>query len=109
RIGRLSCRSGRRLSRSCAPASSGVLTSRVSATPARWRTRRGARPGLTAGRLHGPDGQASEISRSFQNVRDPYREVGRLLRGLMPTAAGQVLPTFPTVDQVIAAYAGQPG
>jgi hypothetical protein len=68
-----------------------------------------SRPALTAWRLHGPDGQAYEISRSFQNVRDPYREVGQLLRGLMPAAAGQVLPTFPTVDQVIAAYAGQPG
>jgi hypothetical protein len=63
----------------------------------------------TAWRLHGSDGQAYEISLSFQNVRDPYREVGQLLRGLMPTAAGQVRPAFPTVDQVIAAYAGQAG
>ena len=67
-----------------------------------------SRPALTAWRLHGADGQAYEISRSYQNVRDPYREVGQLLRGLMPSAAGQVLPTFPTVDQVIATYAGPP-
>lgn len=44
--GGLSCRSGRRLSRSCARASSGVSTSRVSATPVRWPTRR--RPGSLA-------------------------------------------------------------
>ena len=66
-----------------------------------------SRPAMTALRLHARDGQAYEISRSFQNVRDPYREVGQLLRGLMPSAAGQVPPTFPTIDQVIATYAGR--
>jgi hypothetical protein len=55
------------------------------------------------------DGQTREISRSLQNVRDPYREVGQLLRSLMPAAAGNVLPRFPTIDEIIAACAGKPG
>jgi hypothetical protein len=55
------------------------------------------------------DGQIREISRSFQNVRDPYREAGQLLRGLMPAAAGHARPAFPTIDEIIAAYAGNPG
>jgi hypothetical protein len=28
-----------------------------------------------------------------------------MLRGLMPERAGQVLPTFPTVDQIVTTYA----
>jgi hypothetical protein len=66
------------------------------------------RPTLTAYRLRCADGQTHEISRSFQNVRYPYREVGQLLRG-MPASAGKTMPTFPTVDEIIAAYAGRPG
>jgi hypothetical protein len=27
----------------------------------------------------------------------------------MPAAAGQGLPAFPTIDEIIAAYAGNPG
>jgi len=65
-----------------------------------------SRPALTAYRLRWADGQTREISRSFQNVRDPYREVGQLLKGLMPAAAGHALPAFPTIDEIIAAYAG---
>jgi hypothetical protein len=68
-----------------------------------------SRPALTAYRLRWADGQTREISRSFQNVRDPYREVGQLLKGLMPAAAGRALPAFPTIDEIIVAYAGNPG
>jgi hypothetical protein len=68
-----------------------------------------SRPALTAYRLRWADGQTREISRSFQNVRDPYREVGQLLKGLMPAAAGHALPAFPTIDEIIATYAGNPG
>lgn len=32
-----------------------------------------------------------------------------MLRGLMPERAGQVLPYFPTVDQIVTTYAGRPG
>jgi hypothetical protein len=67
------------------------------------------RPMLTDWRLGLADGQSWEISRTFQNVRDPYKEVGQMLRGLMPERAGQVLPTFPTVDQIVTTYAGRPG
>jgi hypothetical protein len=27
----------------------------------------------------------------------------------MPAAAGRALPAFPTIDEIIAAYAGNPG
>lgn len=67
------------------------------------------RPALTAYRLRWADGQTREISRSFQNVRDPYPDVGPLLRNLMPAAAGRAMPAFPTVDEIITAYGGSPG
>jgi hypothetical protein len=68
-----------------------------------------SRPALTAYRLRSADGQTHEISRSFQNVRDPYREVGQLLRSLAPASVGKTMPAFPTIDEIIAAYAGKPG
>ncbi len=68
-----------------------------------------SRPALTAYRLRWADGQTSDISRALHNVRDPYREVGQLLRSLMPAAVGNTMPTFPTIDEIIAAYAGKPG
>ena len=67
-----------------------------------------SRPALTAYRLVSADGQLLEISRSFKNVRDPYSEVGQLLRSLMPAAVGDTMPTFPTIDEIIAAYARTP-
>jgi hypothetical protein len=67
-----------------------------------------SRPVLAAYRLRWADGQTREISRSLQNVRDPYAEVGQLLRGLMPASVGATLPRFPTIDEIIAAYAGSP-
>jgi hypothetical protein len=68
-----------------------------------------SRPALTAYRLRWADGQTSEISRSFRNVRDPHREVGQLLRSLMPASAGNIMPAFPTIDEIITAYAGKRG
>jgi hypothetical protein len=68
-----------------------------------------SRPTLTAYRLRCANGQACEISRSLHNVRDPYPDVGPLLRGLMPAQVGATLPRFPTVDEVIAAFARKPG
>jgi hypothetical protein len=35
--------------------------------------------------------------------------IGQLLRGLTPAAAGHARPAFPTIDEIIAAYAGNPG
>ncbi len=67
------------------------------------------RMAVTAYRLRSADGQAHVISRSFQNVRDPYGEVGQMLKTLMPGAAGMTLPSFPTIDDVIAAYAAKRG
>jgi hypothetical protein len=68
-----------------------------------------SRPALTAYRLRCADGQVLEVPRSFKNVRDPYSEVGPLLRSLMPAAVGKTMPTFRTIDEIIAAYAGKPG
>jgi hypothetical protein len=68
-----------------------------------------SRPTLTAYRLRHAGGRTCEISRSLQNVRDPYPDVGPLLRGLMPADVGATMPKFPTIDEVIAAFAGKPG
>jgi hypothetical protein len=67
-----------------------------------------SRPRLTAYQLRCADGRSCEISRSLRNVRDPYAGVGPLLTGLMPAAAAATLPKFPTIDQIIAAFAGKP-
>jgi hypothetical protein len=67
-----------------------------------------ARPAVSGYRLRCTDGQAIEIPRSFQNVRDPYGELGRSLRRLMPAAIGDNMPQFPTIDEVIAVYAPRP-
>jgi hypothetical protein len=64
---------------------------------------------LTAYRLLTADGRACEVPRTFRNVQDPYREVGQLLRGLAPGSIGKVMPRFPTIDEIIAAYARKPG
>ena len=40
---------------------------------------------------------------------DPYKQVGQMLRGLMPAQLGSTMPKFPTVDEIIAAYARRPG
>jgi hypothetical protein len=68
-----------------------------------------SRPTLAAYRLRCADGRTCEISRSLQNVRDPYPDVGPLLRGLMPAAVGATMPKFPTIDEVIVGFAGKPG
>ena len=65
-------------------------------------------PARTAYRLRWADGQTQEISRSLQNVSDPHPDVGPLLRSMMPASAGRTMPTFPTIDEIIAAYAGKP-
>jgi len=67
-----------------------------------------SRPTLAAYRLRTADGQTHEISRSFKNVQDPYLEMGQLFRHLAPNTIGTTRPAFPTIDQIIAAYAGQP-
>jgi hypothetical protein len=59
-------------------------------------------------RLRTADGRTYEISRSFKNVEDPYGEMGQLFRGLAPATIGTTMPTFPTTDQIIAAYARKP-
>lgn len=66
------------------------------------------RPVVSGYRLRCTDGQAIEIPRSLQNVRDPYGEFGRSLRRLMPAAVGDTMPQFPTIDEVIAVYAPRP-
>lgn len=68
------------------------------------RLRRGARaPGRPA------DGRTCEISRSLRNVLDPYPGVGSLLTGVMLADVGATMPKFPTIDGLIAAFAGKPG
>jgi hypothetical protein len=67
------------------------------------------RTAVAAYRLRTADGQAHEISRSFKNVQDPYLEIGQLFRHLAPAVIGKSMPTFPTIGQIIAAYAWTPG
>jgi hypothetical protein len=67
-----------------------------------------ATPTLTAWRLRSADGQVHEISRSFRNVQDPYREMGQLLRMLAPGTLGKTMPKFPAIDDIIGAYARRP-
>jgi hypothetical protein len=59
-------------------------------------------------RLRTADGRTHEISRSFKNVEDPYQEMGQLFRSLAPATIGTTMPTFPAIDQIIAAYARKP-
>ena len=66
------------------------------------------RPVVSGYSLRCTDGQALEIPRSFQNVRDPYGELGRSLRRLLPIAVGDTMPQFPTIDEVVAVYAPRP-
>ena len=66
------------------------------------------RPTLAAYRLRSTDGRVHEISRSFKNVQDPYDEIGQLFRGLAPGTVGKTMPRFPTIDEIIATYAGRP-
>ena len=49
------------------------------------------------------DGQTREISRSLQNARDPYQEMGQLFRNLAPGTVGKTMPKFPTIDEILAA------
>jgi hypothetical protein len=56
-------------------------------------------------RLRTADGRTHDIPRDFKNVQDPYREMGQLFRHLAPGTIGTTMPTFPTVDQIISAYA----
>jgi len=56
----------------------------------------------------GEDGRTCDIARSLKNVRDPYPGVGPVLTGLMPADVGATMPQFPTIDQVIAAFARRP-
>jgi hypothetical protein len=65
-------------------------------------------PTLTAYRVRSADGRVREISRSFRNVQDPYREIGQLFRGLAPATIGTTMPKFPTIDEVITTYWGNP-
>ncbi len=67
-----------------------------------------SRPRLTAYQLRCADGRTCEISRSLKNVRDPYPGVGPLVRGVMPADVGATMPEFPTIDEVIAAFAVKP-
>ena len=63
---------------------------------------------LTAYELHLADERICEITRSYGNVLDPYRDVGPILAALAPASLGKVLPKLPTVDDVIAGYTPRP-
>jgi hypothetical protein len=60
-------------------------------------------PTLAAYRLRSADGRVHEITRSFRNVQDPYREMGQLFSMLAPGTIGKTMPRFPTIDEIIAA------
>ena len=67
-----------------------------------------SRPVLAAYRLRTAGGQVHEISRALKNVQDPYLEIGQLFRQLAPATVGTTMPAFPTIDEIIARYAGPP-
>lgn len=66
-------------------------------------------PALTAYRLRLADGRVQDISSEFKNVQDPYGEMGQLFSGLAPGTVGKTMPRFPTIDEIIATFAGTPG
>jgi hypothetical protein len=45
---------------------------------------------------------------ALKNVQDPYLEIGQLFRQLAPATVGTTMPAFPTIDEIIARYAGPP-
>ena len=67
------------------------------------------RPMLVAYRLRCTDGQSYEISRSLRNVLDPHPEVRQLLQRVAAPNADGHMPGLPTIDEIIATYAGRPG
>ena len=67
-----------------------------------------SKPALTAYRLRSADGELHELSRSFKNVQDPYREMGQLFRGLAPNTVGKTMPKFLTIDEILATYVRKP-
>jgi hypothetical protein len=67
-----------------------------------------SRPTLSAYALCLADGKTREVSRSFQNVEDPYANVGRMLKGMTPSSFGSTMPSFPVIDEIIATYAKRP-
>jgi len=68
------------------------------------------RPVHTGYDLQLVDGRVRHMSRALHNVQDPYRDVGRLLSGLLPAPVAAALPKFPDIDEIIATYvdAGPP-
>lgn len=95
------------------PAGAGpVRWSQVTAVGETWTTDylpgdEDGQPVLIAYRLQLADGRACEVSRTFQNVQDPYGEIGQLFRGLAPGTVGKTMPRFPTIDEIIATYTGK--
>jgi hypothetical protein len=61
-------------------------------------------PVLAAYELRTRDGRQFVISRALRNMMDPYAPVGRLISALVPASVGDVIPRFPTIDEIIAAY-----
>ena len=52
-------------------------------------------------KLHLYDGRAVVLPRTFQNMLDPYRSVGRMISVLVPTTVAQAIPSFPAIDDII--------
>jgi hypothetical protein len=53
------------------------------------------KPKLTAYRVRWADGQVRGLPLTFQNVRDPYRQMGQLFRGIAPNIIGTTMLVFP--------------
>jgi hypothetical protein len=64
---------------------------------------------LSAYRLRCAGGRDYQVTRSLQNVADPYGEFGRSLRRIMPAAVAATMPRLPAIDEIIATYAPWPG
>jgi hypothetical protein len=63
-------------------------------------------PVLTEHRVVLANGAEHRFPSGFVNVLDPYRTVGRLLRGLTPREVGQEIPVLPALGELIEQMTG---
>ena len=56
-------------------------------------------------RLTTASGGVVSITSKYRNMLDPYAPVGRLLSGMLPGQAGDAIPRFPTIAELVAGEA----
>ena len=66
-------------------------------------------PRLTAYQLSVYDGRSVAIPSTMRNRLDPYPDVGRLIRALVPPSVAQTIPQFPGIDDLLQPHLTQHG